>query len=285
MFPDHASIYPANLLEERARIQESGGLRDKIRYDLTPRPHYAFGLLAAADMARFAGQNRITAIEFGVAEGKGLLTMCELATAIEDETGIGFDIVGFDTGEGLPELLDHRDHPEIWSQGDFAGIGRKELEAKLPENCRMVWGDVRETLHDAIAGLSAPVGFVANDLDMYSSTIGSLDLFKAAHDHLLPVIMCYFDDTLGSPTRIGSLFRNDWCGQLAAIREFNEANATRKIDIIRTLKARRPLNRELWLDQIYAAHVLDHPLRQVGAERTSLMMDEHGTDHSFEWTL
>lgn len=285
MFPDLTSKYHEALLKEREQVAASSSFREKVRYDLIDRPHYAFGMLAAADMARFCGVPKITAIEFGVAEGQGLLNLCNIATAVTEETGIEFEIIGFDTSEGLPELEGHRDHPEIWSVGDFSGIGKDELEAQLPDNARMIWGDVRDTLADGIASLSCPVGFVSNDLDLYSSTIGSLGLFEAPMDKLLPVIVSYFDDTLGSPTRIGSLFRNRWCGQLAAIDAFNAKHELRKIDVVRTLKARRPFDRELWLDQIYAVHCLDHPLRQVGASREPLMMDDHGETDSMAWLL
>ncbi|MGI9484529.1 MAG: hypothetical protein ACR2RF_01345 [Geminicoccaceae bacterium] len=52
------------------------------------------------------GHNRITAIEFGVAGGSGLLVPEGHAERVVREIGIKIDIVGFDLGSGLPELKD-----------------------------------------------------------------------------------------------------------------------------------------------------------------------------------
>jgi len=284
-FPQLSSRYHSEILKEREWAAKHGGFRDRVRFDLVDRPQYAFGVLAAADIARFCGVGRITVIEFGVAEGKGLFNLCALAEEVSHVTDVRIEVVGFDTGQGLPRLEDYRDHPEIWSEGDFGGIGQELMESKLPYNARMVWGDVRDTLREAVRSLRSPVGFVANDLDLYSSTLASLSLFDAPIDKLLPVVITYFDDTLGSPTRMGSLFRNRWCGQLAAIDDFNLSHQRRKIDQIRTLKARRPLDRELWLDQMYAVHAFDHPLRQAGSRTQSMSMDAHGEHDRMAWPL
>ena len=136
-----------------------------------------------------------------------------------------------------------------------------------------------------MARVSAPVGFASIDVDIYSSTVSTLKLFEMEAPKLLPVTVCYFDDTLGAPSRIGSLMRNRWAGQLLAIDEFNAQDRPRKLDIVRTLKTRRPLDKELWLDQMYGLHVLDYPLRQVGAKRPALSMGEHGGTNTFEWPL
>ncbi len=287
MFPDLSSRYHAELLAERERVAQSGSFRDKVRYDLVERPTYACGLLMAADMARYCGISHITAIEFGVAEGKGLLNLCQLADAVTTETGVGISIVGFDTGAGLPHLADHRDHPEIWSPGDFAGVDKAALEHAIAPHGRMVWGEIADTIPQEIPKLSAdaPLGFVSLDVDLYHSTFSAMKIFNAPAATLLPVVISYFDDTLGSPARIGSLFRNRWCGQLAAIDDFNAQHQARKVDSLRTLKARRPLDRELWLDQMYGLHVLDHPLRQVGATRPALKMHDHGAHDIMAWPL
>lgn len=279
--------YPPALIQARAHAATHGSMRDKIRFDLIHRPNYAFGLLAAADMARFCGLQRITAIEFGVAEGAGLKNLCEVAALITAETGVAFEIVGFDTGGGLPELQDYRDHPEIWAAGDFAGVDRSALELSLPPHARVIWGDIRDTLSRFIETLSpeCPIGFVANDLDLYSSTFASFELYQTQPNRLLPVVVNYFDDTHGSPTRIGSLFRNRWCGQFAAIDDFNKQHDMRKIDRLYTLHARRPMDKELWLEQMFALHVLDHPLRQTGFDRRALMMNDHGSHDCMAWPL
>jgi hypothetical protein len=281
-------VYPDAILADRAKVAADGDFRARVRYDLTPRAPYAFGLLAAADAARFFGVRTVTAIEFGVADGGGLVTLGALAAEVTAHTGVAFDVVGFDTGEGLPSLHDYRDHPEIWAAGDFRTADRLALEARLPARTRMIWGDVAETLDGFVATLTAerPVGFVAHDMDIYHSTAAALALYRAPATALLPVGIAYFDDTLGRPDRIGSLLRTRWAGQLRAIEEFNEAGDSRKIDVIRTLKYRRPLNQEQWLEQVYAVHVLDHPARAVSARpRAPLTMAGYGTSRGFEWPL
>jgi hypothetical protein len=280
--------YPDAVVAERAKAAAAGDFRARVRYDLAPRAPYAFGLLAAADAAAFFGIGTVTAIEFGVADGAGLVALGTLAAEVTVHTGVVFDVVGFDTGEGLPPLRDYRDHPEIWTAGDFRTVDRAALEARLPPRTRMIWGDVADTLAPFVATLTpdAPVGFVAHDMDIYHSTVAALALYRAPATMLLPVGIAYFDDTLGRPDRIGSLLRTRWTGQLGAIEEFNDANPTRKIDVIRTLKHRRPLNQEQWLDQVYAVHVLDHPARAVGAApRRPLTMSGYGVSRGFEWPL
>ena len=63
----------------------------------------------------------ISAIEFGVAGGSGLLALEREAAAVEAELGVAIKVYGFDNGPaGLPEFIgDHRDHPDKWRPGDF----------------------------------------------------------------------------------------------------------------------------------------------------------------------
>jgi hypothetical protein len=146
---------------------------------------------------------------------------------------------------------------------------------------------VKKTLPEFMAGLTPekPIGFVSIDVDLYSSTRDTLPLFLGEPDLCLPVTLAYFDDTHGAPDRIGSLFRNRWCGQLRAIDEFNETNSMRKIERILTLSHRRPLDREMWLEQIYGVHMLDHPMRQTGAQRDVPSLGDHSTDTRMRWPL
>lgn len=283
--PSMATRYPAALLAEREAARASDDLRTRVRWDLTPRPAYAFGLLAAADIARFCGIRRLAAVELGVAGGEGLLAMCDLAAQVTAETGVAFDIFGLDGGVGLPPLDDYRDHLEIWSEGDFVNPDREGLVARLPANARMMWGDVRDTVGELLALMTPerPLGFVSNDLDVYRSTRDAMALFRGAPEHYLPVVPTYFDDTLGGAGRIGSLFRNRWAGQLLAIDEFNAETGPRKIDSMRILKYRRPMAQEQWIEKTYGLHVLDHPLRNAPRDRRALMMGEHGADESLAW--
>jgi hypothetical protein len=278
--------YPVALLEARQRAAARGSLRERVRFDLVGRPQHALGLLAAADLARFAGIDAIVAIEFGVAEGRGLLDMADVAAAVTDETSVAIEVIGFDSGAGLPTPRDYRDHPEIWAEGDFPMGDAGHLRAALPAGSTLMLGPVADTLPDLIDHLhDRPVGFVSFDLDLYSSTTDALRLFAARADCLLPVVVSYFDDVLGGPGRIGSLFRTAAAGQLLAIEEFNCQHRLRQIDPLRILRHRQVLDREPWLDRMYALHVLDHPMRNPEHGRPPMSMDEHGTARSLEWPL
>lgn len=96
-----------------------GSLRAKVACDLVNRPHYAYGLLAAADQAKEAGIDAITAVEFGVAAGEGLLNLCKVAERVSNTTGVRINLVGFDTGRGMPPPVDYRDHPEEFQASDY----------------------------------------------------------------------------------------------------------------------------------------------------------------------
>jgi hypothetical protein len=276
--------YPPALLELRERVAAEGSFRDRVRFDLVDRPAHAFGLLAAADVAAFAGVGGFVAIEFGVAEGAGLRNVAEVAAAVTAETGVEIDVVGFDSGEGLPAPLDHRDHPEIWAEGDFAPPAHDAVQSTLPDGATLVLGEVAATVPEFVASSSRPVGFASFDLDYYRSTRDALQLFDLPAAQLLPVVVSYFDDVIGGIGRIGSLFRTEAAGPLLAIREFNEGHDDRHLDPIRILPYRRPLDRELWLERTYALHVLDHDARSARA-RPSLTMSEHGRDSRFAWPL
>ena len=287
-FPSLRTRYPAAVLEQRARVAEGGTFRERVLFDLVDRPQHAFGLLTAAQVAAFAGVDELVAVEFGVADGGGLRNLAEVAAAVTQETGVTIHLVGFDSGAGLPPPVDHRDHPEVWRAGDFAMPDPAALRASLPEGVALVLGPVAETLPGFMASLrDAPVGFVSFDLDLYSSTRDALSLFTVPHTRLLPVVVSYFDDVLGGLRRIGSLFRNEACGQLLAIREFNDAHEAdgRVIDPIRILRYRRPLDREPWIERMYALHVLDHPIRNGQRDRAAMSMAEHGHTSEFEWPL
>jgi hypothetical protein len=284
-FPDLATRYPPALLEQRARVAADGTFRQRVQFDLVARPQHAFGLLAAADVAAFAQVDEIVAIEFGVAEGAGLRNLADIAAGVTGETGIGIELVGFDAGQGLPAPVDYRDHPEIWAEGDFAMGDPGALGSALPAGVDLVLGPVATTLPQFLESLSTPVGFVSFDLDLYRSTKDALTLLETACDLLLPVVVCYFDDVMGGTRRIGSLFRNAAAGQLLAIEEFNTRHRLRQIDPIRILRYRRPLDREPWIERMYALHVLDHPIRATRSTRAAMSMSDHGQAQRFDWPL
>ena len=281
---DPSLRYPPALLAARQEAAKTGSFRERVRFDLVERPQHAFGLLASADVARFAGVDRILAIEFGVAEGAGLRNLAEVARAVGEETGVEIQVVGFDSGQGLPAPVDFRDHPEIWAHGDFRMPDVEALRASLPPGTELVIGPVAETVPAFVDSLGERVvGFVSFDLDYYSSTAQALRLYEARPEMLLPVVVTYFDDVLGGARRIGSLFRSEAAGQLFAIREFNQRHSSRHLDPMRILRHRRPMDREIWIERMYALHVLDHSLRGKRRERGPLSMRDHAQIPDFEW--
>ena len=240
-----------------------GNYKMRIACDLVVRQQYAFSLLKTAELALAQGLRSVTVIEFGVAAGAGLVNICEISRNITKLTGVDFEIFGFDSGKGMPPPRDHRDHPEVFSEGSFPLIDRSALIRALPQNAKLILGDIEETLPSFIAHLSAssPVGFVVIDVDYYSSAKECLNVFIGEPDHYLPWTLVYLDDT-------GFESANPWAGELLAVREFNEENEMRKIHLFAGLRHKRLFKHTSWFDQVYLLHVLDHARRSVsGAPR------------------
>lgn len=219
------------------------------RWGAVDRPHYLAGVLAAADHARREGVARISVVEFGVAGGGGLLALQDCAEAVELDTGIGIDVFGFDTGEGLPEPIgDYRDHPDQWRGSDYK-MDVERLRAKLSSRTKLCLGKIRDTLPAFIAANDSPVGFVACDVDLYSSTNDVLHIFSRPDRKMLSRTFLYFDD-------IDFAFNHRFAGELLSIQEFNDANQWVKIDRWRGLKKGRAFADQPWLDKMFVAHDL-----------------------------
>jgi hypothetical protein len=235
-----------------------GNYKMKIACDLVVRQQYAFSLLKTAELAVAQGLKSVTVIEFGVAAGAGLVNICDISQNITKLTGIDFNIFGFDSGMGMPPPRDHRDHPEVFSEGSYPLIDRSALMQALPHNARLILGDIQDTLPPFMAELSAssPVGFVVIDVDYYWSAKECLNVFLGAPDNYLPWTLVYLDD-------IGLESSNPWAGELLAVREFNEENEMRKIHLFEGLRHRRLFKHTSWIDQVYLLHVLDHGRRNV----------------------
>ena len=234
-----------------------GSFRAKVEFDLVVRMHHAWGLLYAADQARQCGVRELTAIEFGVANGAGLLNMCEIAARVTRETGVGFQIVGFDAGTGLPPPSDYRDHPEFYHHGDYPMASREQLLARLPPNTRVIFGEVATSASGFLAGQFAPVGFVSFDLDYYSSTRDALRLLDGPPEWYLPWTVCYFDD-------VHFLQHNEYQGALLALKEFNESRRDRKIAPVNWLDHYRLFHWSAWVRRMYFLHLFEHPHRARG---------------------
>lgn len=261
---------PAAMVE-RARVKFLGDLRDKERHGMLERAQYAYGLLRAADLAKFSGKSKTTVCEFGVAQGHGLLNMIALAEQISEVTKVGFRIVGFDTGEGLPPIDGYKDHAELWSPGDFPTLDRKQLVDQIRGRAEILWGDIAGTVGGFMNSLTpdAPLGFVSIDVDVYTATKSALKCLAGPADLYLPAVSMYFDD-------VSFFFANPWCGELRAIEEFDAENELRKIDRDRSLPKNRADPRAFWYEKMYACHILDHPLRNRPRARQGLTLDAHG---------
>jgi hypothetical protein len=232
-----------------------GSFRMKVAYDLVIRHNHAYAILAAADLARELRLRRVTLVEFGVAAGAGLLNMGAIARRVTRETGVEFDLVGFDTGKGMPAPRSHKDHPEIYQQGDFP-MNQDELRTVLPANARLVLGELKDTLPTFLREVrdEAPIGFISIDVDYYSSTVDALKVCEGRPAQYLPRTQVYLDD-LEHPSH------NSWCGERAAVLEFNAAHELRKIEPHAFLRGYRIFRNARWIDHMFTLHVLDHASR------------------------
>ncbi|ORE89143.1 hypothetical protein ATO7_04670 [Oceanococcus atlanticus] len=216
----------------------------------TLRPNYRWGILAAARMAQSLGLPAISVVEFGVAGGNGLVEMESLAREAAQRSGVRIDVYGFDTGTGLPKPVDYRDLPQMWREG-FYGMDVDALKARL-SSAQLLLGEVSDTVPEFIKSAPAPIGFIAFDMDLYSSTVAAFQLFEDALELVLPRVVCYFDDIIG-------FSHSDFTGERLAISEFNQRHAKRKLSkmygLQKFLKRTDP-----WLDMMYLFHAFEHPL-------------------------
>jgi hypothetical protein len=220
------------------------------RWDVSPRPQYLFGLLAGALQALEQGVTRFTAMEFGVARGDGLVAMQNEAAAVENKTGVKIDVVGFDTGGGLtPTLPDFRDHVDIWAPGDYP-MDIPQLRSRLLPTTCLVLGDLSETAPKWFeAEVSAPIGFLSVDVDLYSSTKAALSVLVSGSARMLYHVPMYVDD-------IDMIQTHSKGGELLAIKEFNDENEDVFIDWWRGTKAFRPFPEAPYLERMFVAHDL-----------------------------
>jgi hypothetical protein len=251
-------------------LAELGAVSEERRYrlGLVDRANYAFGLLAAAREASSLGYQGITTIEFGVGAGNGLLAMERHASAIGKLIGLRISVVGFDTGAGLPEPVDYRDLPQFWGSG-FYPMDIQRLRERL-SSAKLVLGDVKETvpgfLRENERELSdRPIGFVAFDLDLWSSTLAALDVFRGETSVCMPRVTCYFDDLAWTIEDVG---------ELRAIRDFNQEAHGRRVRHPHMLRWMIPFQ-PLWAEGIFEAHLFDHPryeslLAEIDSERVEL---------------
>jgi hypothetical protein len=152
----------------------------------------------------------------------------------------------------MPPPVDHRDVPWLIKPGLFP-MDEAALRERLT-TARLVLGAVSETVPSFLRSAYPPLGFVAFDLDYYSSTMAALAVLEASVERLLPRIVCYFDDIFGYGW-------SDFAGERAAIADFNQADSSRKIGKLHGLRYSLPESEQgqPWAEQMYLAHRFDHP--------------------------
>jgi hypothetical protein len=121
--------------------------------------------------------------------------MCKIARRASNATGIDVRVAGFDTGIGMPLAVDYRDYPEAYRQGDFP-MNVQRLRNTLPAFAGLIIGDVSQTIPDFLRRLSPdyPIGFVAVDVDYYSSAKKALAILQGEPQKYLPRVVVYLDD-------------------------------------------------------------------------------------------
>lgn len=231
-----------------------GPLELRVRYGISARPHYAYGVYTAADLAVRLGIPAISVLEFGVAGGRGLLALEGIAEEVSRARGVKIAVYGFDSGEGMPAPVDFRDLPHVWERGFFK-MDQAVLKASL-KHATLILGDVANTVPSFLGTPDLPpIGFVAFDLDYYSSTKTAFQIFEGPSQSRLPRTYCYFDDIMWPEIAC----HNEYLGELCAIREFNTEHPHKKLSAIHMLSQMMPYSSD-WNKQIYVLHDFKHPL-------------------------
>jgi hypothetical protein len=172
---------------------------------------------------------------------------------VREISGIWVNVVGFDTGTGLPSPIDHRDVPNLLWTGRFP-MDFEALQKRLT-TASLVLGPIAKTLPTFLEGRPPPVAVISVDVDLYSSTVDCLRLFEAAPSRLLPRVYCYFDDIHGYTY-------SDCNGERLAIAEFNPNHRRQQVCQIHGLKFFVPkaAREAKWVECFYIAHIFDHEL-------------------------
>lgn len=229
-----------------------GSFLDRMAIDSLHRTEYAYSLYYAAMQAKILGYESISAIEFGVAGGNGLLHLESHAEEIEKIVGIKIETYGFDTSEGMPSAADYRDLPYVWEKGYFK-MDFSELSKRLKRS-KLVIGNVDDTISSFAQKYNpSPIGFVSIDLDYYSSTKSAFRLLDEPSELFLPRVYCFFDDLIGDDWELHS----DFTGEALAINEFNQEHSDRKLSKIYGLSHKR-LHTAPWNDELFILHLFNH---------------------------
>ena len=247
-------FYKLNLLfkrivgyEKPLRVALLGYLSLKFK---TFKPHYESILYEACLEAKKLGIHQVSVIELGVAGGAGIVSLEKYKKKIEKVLDINIKIYGFDMGSGLPKIEADEDLPFLWRKGLY-NIDKAALEKKV--NSKIFYGDVKNTVDDFVKINKNNICCIFFDLDLYTSTINFLNQIPKIKDHLLPRVLCYFDDVY-----VFENYINQFNGVFKAIDEFNKNFSEFKlgysVDHFKSFKF--PLART----SIYTLHSFKNPL-------------------------
>lgn len=210
---------------------------------------YKYGFTQAVRLARSLSVDSFAIAELGVADGNGLAFLEGLAAGQD----MPVTVTGFDTGSGLPEPDGYRDMPYQW-RGGFYTMNKAAL--RIADSTELVFGDVGDTAAGWLDRGGPPAGFLAFDLDYYSSTARALTgLLTGPPERYLPRLWCYFDDTVGGDEEIHS----EHTGVLAAIAGFNAAHTDRKLAQPNGLRWKLGGTPAAWVEGMYVLHLFTHP--------------------------
>jgi hypothetical protein len=224
----------------------------KFRMDLGAlrRNHYAYICFNAALLAKKLGYKKISVLEYGVAEGSGLISLEKYTDEIQKILDIEIEIYGFDTGKGLPKVDNYKDLPYHWKEGFFS-MDQNKLKKKL-KKAKLIIGNIENTSQNFFKDHNpAPIGAVIQDFDLYSSTKTALNMMIDNKNFFLPRVFSYFDDILGGEVEL----YNDYTGERLAINEFNLNNEDIKISPAYYFLPRSNIN---WHHQIRIIHFFKH---------------------------
>jgi hypothetical protein len=190
-----------------------------VKWSKLSNASYAHCLWEAARLAKSRGYASISAIEFGVAAGWGLVLLELYAKEVSRLTGVGIEVYGFDSGVGLLRPNDHRDVPQLWAAGDYK-MNFEKLQNRLYD-AKLVIGDICDTSKTFWEEYKpAPVGVMLVDVDAYTPTVAILDMLLESDEHFLPIVQMYFDDIMEFI---------EFQGESLAIKEFNAKSEHCKI--------------------------------------------------------
>ena len=226
----------------------------RMHLDLLPYPQYAYGIYAACFQAKLLNYKKISAIEFGVASGNGLVAMEKHALEMSKIFEMEVEVVGFDIGSGMPASSNYKDIPFWFAPGYFV-VDTKAVESRLSK-AKYYVGDVAETVESYLNETQTPLGFVSFDLDNYTGTVAAFSVLKTVHRKRIPRIICYFDDIFGV-SDLTVMCKE--IGEERAISEFNDqVRPSAALSQISGLDTKRPISKP-WNRQMYAFHDFDHP--------------------------